>query len=195
MAKKRTVRKTTGRPSRARRATQKPSQPKVSWRKGFQRVEKAEASDVYAELRKVMKHYKHDSVEQASAEEALEWAEQHPKGALYAVVGEDWDDKKAAHGYRVEIMRYTIRSVVVKYKEMPDVEQRAFHVDDSSWKPRQGHKPYRDTRDIMKDPDARARLIQRAMNALISFQRQYRHLQEFAVVIRAIDEVQETIKL
>ncbi len=106
----------------------------------------------------------------------------------------NWDDTEAANEYRKEQARLLLRSIVVVYREAPKVPTRAYQViimesDEPEEKPRQ---VYRSTDDILADPAARAELLARAFQELISFQRKFRCLQELAPIFRTLNEVLET---
>lgn len=173
---------------------QKPeASEQVSWRNGFRVVGDIPAEKAFAELKEVMSLHGYDDVKQCTANDALSWCEQNPDSALHSLVG-DWDDKSAARKWRVNQMRLVIRSIEIVYPDAPETPTRAFELDPSRWQKDDGYKPYRSTRDIMGDPEARALLLQRALGDLISVRRRYSRLQELSIVFRAIDEVLETIK-
>jgi len=106
-----------------------------------------------------------------------------------------WDQAKAAKLYNLDEMRRAARSIQVEFDESPGQPSRAFEFDVTQPKRQNGYKPYRSTEDLMKDEEARAALLQRALNDLINCRRKYHLLQELAIVFRAIDEALETIRV
>jgi hypothetical protein len=159
----------------------------IRWREGFRPIADVSAEEIYNEIKTI------GSGVERTAEQVFEWAESHPESKVHAAIS-NWDDAADARQYRVERVRLLMRSIIVVFKEAPHTPTRAFQVDASRWKRADGYKPYRDTSDILGDPEARAALLQRALNQLISVRRQFSALQELSIVFRAIDEVLETIK-
>lgn len=110
----------------------------------------------------------------------------------------EWDDSIAANEHRLATARKILHSIVVVRGELStDRPQRVYEVvtkpaASSEEKPR---KVYRTAEDIMKDPEMRAEVLQRALKELISFRQRYRDLQELAIVMRNIDELCETIEV
>ena|SRR3990172_2555379 len=166
----------------------------IRWRKGFRPAADVPAEKAYQEITKIMAEKGYDDVQQCTAEDVFSWAESRPKSSLHALIA-DWDDHVAARQWRINQARVIIRAVFIVYKEAPDRPTRAFEVDKSQWQKSDGYKPYRNTRDIMADPEARAALLQRALSELISMRRKYSTLQELSIVFRAVDELLETIKV
>lgn len=93
----------------------------------------------------------------------------------------EWDDKKAAHKYRVHQAQGIIRALV-SVNETPSKPKgvRAFVSVESEYQP---------IKVVMSDEKKRAFLLQSALCELKSFQTKYSDLQELASVFAAIKEV------
>jgi hypothetical protein len=165
----------------------------VTWKRGFRMAGAVDAEAAYKEVRQVMSDNGHADMKECTAAEVAEWAAKRPESVLHELIG-DWDDKVAANKWRIHNAGVILRSIMIEYREAPGKPTRALEIDTSRWQKDAGHKPYRDTREIMADPDARAALLQRALNELIAFRRKFGRLQELAIVLRAVDEVLETVK-
>ena len=109
----------------------------------------------------------------------------------------EWDDATAALAHRVERARLMLRSFMVVRDDLKtDRPQRIYEVvREPQEKPGRIKHVYRTVEDIMTDKDLRAELLGRALGELISLRNRYRDLQELAIVMRAIDEVVETVKV
>lgn len=111
----------------------------------------------------------------------------------------EWDDTVAGEEYRKEQARRLVRSIVVEYRDAPEVPIRAYHVTTEPVHADTGERAeinvYRSTDDILSDPDARAALLGRALRELLSYQRRFRGLQELAPVFRSLDEVLQTVEI
>lgn len=112
-----------------------------------------------------------------------------------------WDDSEAANEHRLEQARRVLRSLVVIRDDLStDRPQRQYEVirkpqeASEDGKRERDKYAYRTMEDIMADPDHRAELLGRALRELISIRTRFRDLQELAVVLRAIDEVIESVK-
>lgn len=163
----------------------------IRWRRGSRFTEAAvPVEKAYAEICKI----KEQNGGQVTAEDLVVYGEQHTRSAMHKLIGMDegWDDKSAAHRYRVMRAGNILRSIEVKYTDEQREPVRAFNVDTSQWtKETSKYKPYRGTDDILKDDTARAALLQSALNELIAFQRRYRALNELSVLVRQIDAFME----
>lgn len=159
----------------------------VRWKKGCMFTDAIVSADqAYSEINKIGR----GNDGKVTAGDVVAYAESHTRSAMHKLIGLNggWDDTRAAHLYRLDVARKILRSIEVKYSEKQREPVRAFSVDETSWV-RGGakHKPYRATEDIIRDDEARAALLQRALNELVAFQRKYRALNELAVVVREID--------
>ena len=104
----------------------------------------------------------------------------------------DWDDSSAAQKHREETARLLIRSVVVVRAAAPNVESRSYEITKRT--PQVGGKDdqpatvYRTTEDILGDPDARQRLLSRAIRELAGMRERYHGLSELAKVFAEADK-------
>lgn len=161
---------------------------KVTWKSGSRFASDAEA--VYAEVTKVAKKHGGD----ATPELVVEMA-RNPKSAAHHDF--EWDDAIAAKQSREATARKMLRSFV-EYREdvSTTTPQRVFEI--VTTKATETQKPrnvYRHIDDVMADPDARADLLGRALKDLIAFRNRFKHLQELAIVLRAVDEVLAKVKV
>jgi len=165
----------------------KPTKMELSWKRGCRFSEsKVPVETAYAEICKI----KEQNGGEVTAEDLVLYGQDHPRSVMHKLIGMDdgWDDKSAAHRYRVMRAGTILRAIDVKYVEDQKEPVRAFNIDSSGWQKKQSrYKPYRATADILKDETARSSLLQSALNELISFQRRYRSLNELAVLMRGID--------
>ena len=114
-----------------------------------------------------------------------------PEEVVFASEDEDavlhglftWDDKKAAHGYRIEQAKYIIRNLVVV--EDAEDESRTTRAIVST-----GNRMYQPITTVLSDADLRSRLLEAAKAEMQAFKQKYRHLKELAAVFAAMDEVQ-----
>lgn len=92
----------------------------------------------------------------------------------------EWDDKKAAHKYRVTQAQGIIRAIVAveETKERPDT--RAFVSVQSEYQP---------ISVVIQNPEKREILLKNALNELRWFEKKYSTLQELSAVFQAIKEV------
>lgn len=156
---------------------------KIRWKPGYRFEKRVDADDAYRAIEKLRRE--HGEV----TPEMLVEASKGKRHALHPVIYE-LDDKDAVREHRLERARYVLRHIEIERADMPDKPIRAYSVARSTFEPRR--QAYKDTEELMQDPDERAELLKRALAQLVSIRRQYRHLQELAVVVRAIDEVLET---
>jgi hypothetical protein len=105
----------------------------------------------------------------------------------------EWDDKKAAEGYREvqakEIIRHLIIVEVIEDKEKrsENIETRAFvsvKSDDEKHK-----KKYVSLSNAMSDEYYKQQLIMQAINELQSFKQKYKDLILFKEIFEAIDKI------
>jgi hypothetical protein len=102
----------------------------------------------------------------------------------------EWDDQKAAAGYRRIIATKMLSAIEVTYREMPKTPMRHFEVIKRKQPGSEVSQTYYSTvAEVMADPDARDRLVADAVKSLIQFRRRYEGLSELEVVMRGIDEV------
>lgn len=164
----------------------------VRWRPGSRFTEsQVPAAKAQAELEKIRDQKGGD----VTAVDVLEYAEGHSRSAMHKLIGMDgsWDDAAAARNFRLMRAGTIIRSLEVKYEEKPEASARAWQIDKTRWDAKEtARKPFRSTEDILADDEARASLLQSALNELIAFQRKYRALNELAIVVRGIDEFMDS---
>lgn len=93
----------------------------------------------------------------------------------------EWDDKKAAHKYRITQAQDIIRCIVsVDAPASPAAPIRAFVSTKQDYKP---------ITIVLDDEAARAELLRSALCELENFKRKYATLQELASIFAAIEEV------
>lgn len=110
------------------------------------------------------------------------WAREHTESALHRAF--EWNDTKAADGYRLEQARAFIRLVVTVPAKAPQVV-RAF----VSLEGDRGSIGYRSLESVMSDEDLRAQLIDQFLSDMQRFEGRYRQIQELAGVFAAVDQV------
>lgn len=101
----------------------------------------------------------------------------------------EWDDKKAAHRYRLTQAGYVIRMLSVTYVSEQGVGSepvRAF-VNVS----RDEDRSYTSIAHAMSDEELRKQVIARAFKELQDWRNRYSELVEFASVFAAIEQVRE----
>ena len=115
----------------------------------------------------------------------------------------EWDDSEAARQYRETQAGYLLRSLVVVYKR-PDGTKtqpvRAYVkltpsddepvLDDAVADVLEPHV-YIPVRTVVDEAELRRRWKMQAMNALISWRRQYRDITEFTAIFEQIDRLSE----
>lgn len=103
----------------------------------------------------------------------------------------EWDNSQAAQLYRQEQARTLIRSVVlITVGEQETAPTRAFVcVTQSKSETAFEGSAYISTVRAMRDDDYRGQVLQNAYDELSAFRHRYKHLQELADVIAAIDTV------
>ena len=159
----------------------------ATWRRGFRGSAILPADQAQNELEKIRKK----NGGELDPQSVVDTAQSNKRNKLRPFF--NWSDAEAANLHRVEQARNMIRSIVVVRPEMPDHETREYELTQSKVTPRQ--QTYTTTEEIMKDPDARGQLLQRALGELLAIQRRYRGLQELAIVFRSIDDVLTTVKV
>ena len=101
----------------------------------------------------------------------------------------EWDDTKAAAGFRLVQAGDLIRCIIVVTDEAPDAPPvRAFvniETDD---------RHYTSIQHAMSDKDLRLQVVNRAMSELTQWETRYRDLKELAVVFAAIKKVRRQKK-
>lgn len=108
----------------------------------------------------------------------------------------NWDDKSAAHEYRLTQARYITRSIEVTYDEKPDVPVRAYEsitIEKTTDEPKR--KVYQSTEQILKTPSERDELLGNAIRDALAFKRRYRALSELSIVFSAVDEFLKKAKI
>lgn len=154
------------------------------WRKGS--VHPTDPA-VAAEALQKLKDQKGGKIEAADLVQAAK-SKSHPLHAEF-----EWSDTKAAQEYRLHQARGVINSLQVVRVERPLEPVRKFQVVSlASSRPDEPKRVYRDIEDILKDPNQRAELLQRALSELLAVRKKYHGLQELAVVFREFDRVLET---
>lgn len=97
----------------------------------------------------------------------------------------DWNDRTAAHKYRLAQAGYLIRTLVVVYDEHPGEKPiRSFvTIEDGE------NRGYEDTQEAMASPEMRAQVLARAKDELRIWTRRYRRFVEFSQVVEAAEGV------
>jgi len=99
-----------------------------------------------------------------------------------------WDDTRAAHLYRLQQARYTIRIVVEQIEGIEtdrDVKIFVSMMDDRQKK----GGGYRNLRGVLSDDEMRETMLAEALDELNIFRRKYAGLTKLAAVFAAIDKV------
>ena len=94
----------------------------------------------------------------------------------------EWDEKKAAHGYRIEQAKYIIRNLVTTSET--DDEPIMTRAIVST-----GNRMYQPITTVLSDVEMRSRLLDAAKAEMSAFRMKYRHLTELAEVFAAMDSV------
>lgn len=97
----------------------------------------------------------------------------------------EWDDKKAAHGYRVEQAKYLIRSIEVVVATPDDKPQpiRAFVSVQ-----RDDDRSYTSVQHALSDNELRRQVLAQAWMELEAWRKRHAELVELAKVFAVIDE-------
>lgn len=102
----------------------------------------------------------------------------------------EWRDDEAAAKYRIVQARQLLNSLVVIRKENPTSAVRFLSVVTKQRESEdQPSQVYHRTEDVLRDPDLRQQLLERAKREAKTFRIKYQHLQELAEVFRTIDEL------
>lgn len=112
--------------------------------------------------------------------EGVEWARTHPQSELHAAI--EWNDKKAAHEYRLNQFRRLVEIHVV------DVAGRRQTV--SLIVDRTAGGGYRDLHEVIRHPETRRMVLRQALDEFRRVRDRYHHLNELARIAQAIDETQ-----
>lgn len=102
----------------------------------------------------------------------------------------EWDDGQAAEQYRLQQARGLIRAVVAVYvrEDAPAVRTKAFvHINEP------GAQHYRSADHALSQTHTRDMVLRRALDELKQWRKRYKDLEEFAQLIRVVDEV--TVKI
>jgi hypothetical protein len=158
--------------------------PKVSWRAGFQF--KADPNLAWKAIEKVREDYGGDVPPEALVEAAR--ARKHPLHNDFI-----WDDAEAANVQRTETSRCIIRSLVIIREESSQPCRVYETAILKGTEKEHSRKVYRTMEDIMADPQSRKDLLKRALGELESFQKRYHQLEKLATVLKAIDKVLEPV--
>lgn len=115
----------------------------------------------------------------------------------------EWDDSKAAEGYRIWQARQIIRMelVVIAQNEKGKIETfagiteqdgkivRTYVSLSSDRRPEEGERGYRSLIDVLSDSEMREQMLEEAKKDMNVFRRKYGALSELAKVFAAMDEV------
>lgn len=101
-----------------------------------------------------------------------------------------WDDDAAAEAWRRQEARNVVRCLRVVSEGSKAKPSAFLHVNVVSGEgPREGYAPFA---TVVQNDDLRGQALKEALSYLNGFRRRYRHLQELAPVIEAIEQVAET---
>jgi hypothetical protein len=124
-----------------------------------------------------------------------------PDTALHARF--EWDDSKAAEGYRIWQARQVIRMELVvisqddngKISTFSDIKEEAGKIVrtyvslGSDRRPEEGERGYRSLIDVLSDAEMREQMLEEAKKDMNVFRRKYGALSELAKVFAAMDEI------
>ena len=158
----------------------------AKWKSGFRGSSIMPADKAFDELEKIRK--KNDGELHATDVVEAARSNRHKLHKLF-----EWDDSVAAEKHRESQARVVIRSIVIERPELQNEETRTYELQKSKTTPRA--QSYTTTEELMKDPEARAELLQRALGELLAIRRRYHGLQELSIVFRDVDKLLETVKV
>lgn len=98
----------------------------------------------------------------------------------------DWSDSSAAEKWRLHQARNVIRSVEIVYESGP---VRAYQNVTVEYSDDSTQLEYRDTEQLMSDPDDRAQVLECALIELRRFRAKYAALNELAKVFEELDKL------
>lgn len=104
-----------------------------------------------------------------------------------------WNDKEAAHKFRVQEARYIVRSIEVVDQEVSE-PYRAYEsvevevVSEDQEDTQKVEHVYRSTKEVMSTQAGRDMLLQKAIRDMYTFKKKYAVLSELAIVMASIDE-------
>lgn len=134
--------------------------------------------EILAELRKIAK--KHDG------RIVPAWVVEQAKDRASLLHEEfTWDNKKAAHEYRL----WQARELIGQYWVVEPSSQEPIRMFLSLGSDRSAKAGYRHSADVLSDPDQRAEWLGMALDDLVGWQRQYGSLTELSDVFAAISRV------
>lgn len=116
--------------------------------------------------------------------DVVEWARTHQDSALHSKF--EWDDAKAAHGFRLWQAREIIRVVVTV--EQSDTEPVRAYVSLGTDREQPGGG-YRKLFAVLRDPKRRQELLAQALEELQAFETKYNRLRELAAVFEEAKRV------
>ena len=102
----------------------------------------------------------------------------------------EWDDKTAAHEYRLTQAREIIRSIKIEHVDNETervITVRAFQVPEEQNRSADRVMGYRPIQDILSDPNLREMKVHEAWQQLEAWKNRYEALTEFADVFRVIE--------
>lgn len=101
----------------------------------------------------------------------------------------EWDDKKAAHHYRLSQATDLIRTIVVIDPKTPDVAPVRAFVNVGE----RGDRSYTHVTAAMADNVTRAQVITRAWKELEDWRKRYEQLVEFSKVFEIVDQTKHKL--
>lgn len=106
----------------------------------------------------------------------------------------EWDDKTAAAQHRLTQARTMLRSFEVHYEKREVKPHRVYEIH-TVGKRGDATRPttFATVEDLMKDPQARDRLIADAIRQAMAFRRRFQSLRELQLIFEAIDKTAEEL--
>ncbi len=96
----------------------------------------------------------------------------------------EWDDEKAAEGYRLSQARHIINCLCIKAEEAPNKEPiRAF------FKIERNESNYNSLETILQSEDSYAVLLRTALSELKAFEKKYKQIKELARVFDELEKI------
>lgn len=95
----------------------------------------------------------------------------------------EWNDKKAAHAYRIDQAGYLIRSITVQVSEESDAQPIRAFVNVT----RDADQSYTSVHHAMSDAELRAQVVAKAWDELAAWRKRHAELIEFATLFAVID--------
>ncbi len=157
---------------------------RVEWRNGSPFASKLDAKAAHQEVRRLLREHggtltPHDVVEAARPK----------RNPLHDAF--EWDDEAAAHSHRVGRARMLLRDIIVRRTDSQEPATTNVVVTRPDGSEQQG---YVDTREVHRDADLRAQVVERGLKELRSFRDRYMAFEEFSLIFKAIEEFESSFE-